>query len=237
MDDVLAKSNGSHTLEFSDALEHQKYLTDEKNACIISGKNKSIIVVKQLDPITDKEELAIAHELGHLWLLSHNFPRERQYDLSAEAEQERQERYDICFGPLLEIMEHAIFYPHLKADYKINLYEPGNERLVDFIRKVLPNRKIQSDGDKISLILNYVKFKIESNENYWHEMLDRSYSRTEFLDFKGTGQKLLSIIQELARNPLDSQYFIAKYREILEVMDIEDKIWPDFAKQGMKKKF
>lgn len=98
MDDVLAKSNGSRTLEFSDALEHKKYLTDEKNACIISGKNKSIIVVKQLDPITDKEELAIAHELGHLWLLSHNFPRERQYDLPAE--QERQERYDICFGPL-----------------------------------------------------------------------------------------------------------------------------------------
>lgn len=229
MDDVLAKSDG-RPLVFGDAQEYQKILGTPfppgTCACLTGNDKRFIILinVEQLSSITDKEEQEIAHEFGHVWLSLHDFPRERQYNST-----DRQKMYDICFGPLLDLMEHAIFYPWLNTNYKINLYKVGNQRLVDFLHNELPNRRIESEGDQVSLIMYHLKFKIESDDPYWQGRLDKAYAKATFVELKSVGEKLLSIIQELVSKSPAPQYFITKYREALKVMKIEQEIWPDFA--------
>lgn len=227
MDDVLAKSDG-RPLVFGDAQEHQNIIglpfPPGCIACLIPTSKSFIICIKQLDSISDEEEKQIAHELGHLWLTFHDFPREKRSNLS-----DKQQRYDICFGPLLEIMEHAIFYPWLKTNYGIDLYKIGNQRLYEFLHGELPNRKIESEGDQIPLIMNYLKFKIESDDSYWQERLSKAYSKVKFVNLKEIVERLLPIIQQVASKSPDSQCFITKFREALEIMNIKPEIWPDFA--------
>lgn len=235
MTDVLAKSDGSRPLEFGDAQEHQKMMgvpfPREARACLIPS-NKRFIIIIELGSIRSEDEIEIAHELGHLWLHLHNFPRERQYIIPDE--QERQDRYNKLFGPLLEIMEHAIFYPWLKTIYKIDLYKVGKQRLVDFLRNELPNRKIESDGDRVSLTLNYLKFKVESDDLYWQERMHKAYTKGEFVKLREKAEGSLPIIQELATKTPDPQDFIGKYCDVLKACNIKREIWPDFAQQTLE---
>jgi hypothetical protein len=230
VDDVFAKSDGSCQLEFGDAQEYQKILGTPfppgTCACLTGNDKRFIILinVEQLSSITDKEELEIAHEFGHVWLSLYDFPRERQYNST-----DRQKMYDICFGPLFDLMQHAIFYPWLKTNYEIDLYKVGNQRLVSFLRNELPNLRIESEGDQVSLIMNYLKFKIESDDPYWQERLHKAYSKTPFKDLREIAEKALPIIQELISKSTDPQYFVEKYRKVLEAMNIKREIWPDFA--------
>ncbi|MBI4377895.1 MAG: hypothetical protein HY578_02235 [Nitrospinae bacterium] len=196
----------------------------EDEACFTGSEKRFFICLKSLAPMTPEKELPVSHEMGHLWLTLHSFPRENR-----NISDEQQKRYDSLFGPLLEVMEHAIFYPWLKNNYGIDLYRVGNQRLVDFLKNKFPNRKNESQGDQVSLILNYIKFKVESNSSYWQERFSRAYSKNKFIDLKLVGERVLPIIQELASKPPDPQYFIKKYREVLETMNIEQELWPDFC--------
>jgi hypothetical protein len=228
LDDVLAKSDGSRQLEFGDSQEHQRFYVNSfpegAIACLIPTSKSFIICIKQLDSISDEEEKEIAHELCHLWLTFHGFPRERVSD-----DPQQNEAYKQYVGPLHAIMEHAIFYPWLKNNYGIDLYRVGNQRLVDFLKNKFPNRKNESQRDQVSLFLNYIKFKVESDSSYWQERLSRAYSKNKFIDLKLVDERVLPIIQELTSKSLDPHYFIAKYREVLEIMDIKREISPDFC--------
>ncbi len=82
IDDVLAKSDGSHPLYFADEQEHHnKFGTPfptEINARFWFDNKQFYIFIEQLDEVTIDVELGIAHELGHLWLFLRNFPKEKE---------------------------------------------------------------------------------------------------------------------------------------------------------------
>lgn len=82
----------------------------EGNACSFKDDNGLFIVLRELESVLQQESL-IAHELGHFWLESYEFPRRPSVSFKTEDEKERY----YCFDRLHEIMEHAIFYPWLKA--------------------------------------------------------------------------------------------------------------------------
>lgn len=223
LDNVLSYSDG-RPLEFVDEGKYAKITGKSPKlsageACFTGSEQRFIICLKSLELITPENELSIAHELGHLWLLLHGFPKEGQY-----ADAERQDAYERCCGPLRDIMEHAIFYPWLNDNYKIDLYKRENQRLVDFIRNDLPKRK-----DQISLILNYIKFKIQTDEKYWQDRLNKAYSRTDLTGLKDKGESVLPSIQELVSKPPNSQLFVAKYCDALNALNIKREIWPDFC--------
>lgn len=231
MEDVLAHSDGSRPLVFCDEEEFHKVtgnpLQQNDVACLLPSDQMCRICLRHLDSITTEVELAIAHELGHLWLQFHRFPRKKMFTDAI-----KQEAYRYCFGPLLDIMEHAVYYPWLRDNYNFDLYKVGNQRLVDFIKNEIPKRTIVSQADEISLMLNYIKFHVESNNLYWQEKLRKAYSKPVFLSLKEIAERPLPVIMELSADPINPHTFIETYRNVLELMDIERSIWPSFLTKG-----
>ncbi len=196
INDILAKSDGSSPLIFADEQKYQKIFSTpfqlDINACFWFDNKQFYIFLKQLDVVTIKEELDIAHELGHLWLFLCNFPHEKR-----TTNKDRQNAYDTFFGPSHDIMGHAIFYPYLKNRYKINLYKVGNNRLIEFIKNQLPSMKYISQGEKLLLMLNYIRYVIESDDQHWRGILHKAYSEKAPDNLKIIEESLLPIIHEL----------------------------------------
>lgn len=227
MDDVLLQSSNNRPLVFMDEEEYTETsgrspeLSDGE-ACFTGNDQRFIICLKSLERITHEEELSIAHELGHLWLLFCGFSPERMY---GDDESERQEAYKQFLGPLRAIMEHTIFYPFLKSNYQIDLYKVGNKRLSAFIKGDI--HKLKSISDTASLILSYIKFGVESDDDYWKEKLSKIYSKPDYAGCKEKAEKLLPIIT--SNNTPTPKDFINKYRQVLKTLDIKQELWPDFA--------
>lgn len=191
-------------------------------------KERLVIALKELDSILTQEP-TIAHELGHFWLESHGFPRKRDTFKTKDEE----ERHTICFGRLLEIMEHAIFYPWLKVNYKFDLYRIGNERLVNFLKNnfsSLRNRYLtnKQQGDKVKLILNYVKFHVEADNYNVQKRQEDAYSEGVLVEIRDTAQQTLSIICDLVNQEPDSKCFKERYCEVLRIMGISKQFWPEY---------
>jgi hypothetical protein len=232
LNDILLESDERRPLMFGDELEFKsikgKTFSIEMNACFIPCKDRFIIFLKHIDQIGNKEEYDIAHELGHLWLLLLGLPPEK-----TTTDRNRQESYDTFFSPLREFMEHAVFYPLIKSKYHIDLYKIGNARLASFIRSQLPKLKNESEPEKLLLMLNYIKYKVEANDYYWLERLHKAYSK-KALDVKNVADSLLPIVQKLASTK-DAQFFISQYRKVLKIIGthfhIPEELWPNFATQ------
>jgi hypothetical protein len=198
------------------------------NACFSPSEDRFIIFLNQIDKIGSKEECDIAHELGHLWLLLLGLPSEKE-----STNRDRQAAWDTFFGPLREIMEHAVYYSLIKNIYQINLYKIGTERLDHFIKSQLPSLKNESEPEKLLLLLNYIKYEVESDDHYALEGLHNAYSK-KALDVKNVADILLPIVRELA-SMKDAQFFIVQYRKILKIIGtdfcIPENLWPNFATQ------
>jgi len=145
----------------------------------------------------------------------------------------RQVAWDTFLGPLRDIMEHAVYYPLIKNKYKIDLYKIGKERLDNFIKSQLPNLKNESEPEKLLLMLNYIKYEVESDDHYALEKLQIAYSN-KALDVKNVADRLLPVVKKLA-NTKDVQFFISQYQKALKILDthfcIPAKLWPNFATQ------
>lgn len=228
--DVLLESDDKRPLMFGDEQEFMamkgKSFPIEANACFNPFQDRFFIFLKAIDKIGSKEECAIAHELGHLWLLLLGLPPEKKTN-----DLDRQTSWDTFFSPLREIMEHEVYYPLLKTEYKIDLYKIGNERLVDFVKNQLPTLKSGSTQEKLLLILNYIKYAVESDDPYWQDRLHKSYSK-KASDVQNTACSLFQIVQELSSTK-DVQLFISQYRKALKFLDthfgIPGELWPKFC--------
>ena len=156
INDILAKSDGSRPLIFADEQEYQKIFSTpfslEDNAWFVSDSKQFLIFLRQLSVVTNKEELDIAHELGHMWLILCNYPEKSIKKNFIQNES------NTIFVILHNIMDHAIFYPFLKNQYKIDLYKIGNNRLSDFIKDQLPGMKniLQAMIVRFYYILNII---------------------------------------------------------------------------------
>ena len=144
-------------------------------ACSFIFEGKLFVVLKELDSIL-MQEASIAHELGHFWLESQGFPRRPQGLFKTKDEEER---YNICFYRLHEIMEHSIFYPWLKDNYNFDLYAIGTKRLVEFLSNELPKLSNEYSIHKyqkqeIRLILNYLKYNTESDDRDLQDRLEKA---------------------------------------------------------------
>ena len=200
-------------------------------ACSFIFEGKLFVVLKELDSIL-MQEASIAHELGHFWLESHGFPRRPQGLFKTKDEEER---YNICFYRLHEIMEHSIFYPWLKDNYSFDLYSIGNERLVNFLKNEISSlcdeySTNKPEGRKVQLILYYLKFKVEADKRYWQDRLGKAYSKGMLVEMRDTAQQVLPIIRSLSNQELDSKCFKEKYREVLRIMGIDKQFWPEYMK-------
>ena len=232
LNDSLIESNDPRPLKFGDEQEYKaikgNFSPTDINACFCPFKDKFIIFIKQIDKIKCKEECDIAHELGHLWLFLLGLPPEKK-----TTNRDRQMAWDTFFGPLREIMEHAVYYPLIKNKYQIDLYKIGTERLNNFIKSQLPNLKNESEPEKLLLLLNYIKYEVESDDHYALERLHNAYSK-KALDVKNIADRLLRVVQELA-SIRDAQFFISQYRKTLKILDIHFcipvKLWPNFVTQ------
>ena len=127
-------------------------------------------------------------------------------------------------------MEHAVYYPLMKDIYQIDLYKIGNKRLANFITNQLPDLGNESTPEKLLLILNYIKYEVESDDHYWLERLRETYSK-KASDVINVGDILLPLIQKLARTK-DAQFFISQYRKVLKILDtllgVPVELWPTF---------
>ncbi len=193
-------------------------------------KERLVIALKELDSIFLQEPI-IAHELGHFWLESYEFPRRPSVSFKTEDEKERY----YCFDRLHDIMEHAIFYPGLKANYSFDLYTIGKQRLVNFLCTELSVRikeylinKFQKQ--KVRLILNFLKWNVESNDNYWQDRLEKAYSKGILAEIRHTAQQVLPIIRSLSNQEPDSKCFKEKYLEVLGTIGIDKQFWPEYMK-------
>lgn len=193
-------------------------------------KERLVIALKELDSILTQEP-TIAHELGHFWLESHGFPRKRDTFKTKDEEK----RYTICLGRLLEIMEHAIFYPWLKVNYKFDLYRIGNERLVNFLRDEISSlcnkySANKHEGGKVTLILSYIKFNVEADSRYryWQDRLEKAYSKRTLVEIRDTAKLVLPIIRSLENQEPDSKCFKEKYYEVLGTIGIDKQFWPEY---------
>ena len=77
LNDVLAQSSGKQSLEFGNEQEYLNMLGEPFPAgvvaCLIPAPKKLIICLKQLSPLKENEEMEIAHELGHVYLIYNNY--------------------------------------------------------------------------------------------------------------------------------------------------------------------
>jgi hypothetical protein len=232
LNDSLLESDDPRPLMFGDEQEFKtikgKPFHAEINACFSPVKNRFIIFLKQIDKIGSKEECDISHEIVHLWLLLLGLPSEKE-----STNRDRQAAWDTFFGPLREIMEHAVYYPLIKNIYQINLYKIGTERLDHFIKSQLPSLKNESEPEKLLLLLNYIKYEVESDDHYALEGLHNAYSK-KALDVKNVADILLPVVRKLA-SIKDAQFFIAQYRKILKIIGtnfcIPENLWPNFVTQ------
>ena len=232
LNDSLLESYDPRPLMFGDEQEFKtikgKPFHAETNACFSPFKDRFIIFLKQIDKIGGKEECDIAHELGHLWLLLLGLLSEKE-----STNRDRQMAWDAFFEPLRGIMEHAVYYPLIKNKYQIALYKIGTQRLNDFIKSQLPNLKNESEPEKLLLLLNYIKYEVESDDHYALERLHNVYSK-KALDVKNVADRLLPVIQELASTK-DAQFFISQYQKVLEFItghfNIPTELWPSFVTQ------
>ena len=231
LNDILLEFNDPHPLMFGDEIEFKTIkgmpFSIETNACFSPFRDRFIIFLKHIDKIGREDEYDIAHELGHLWLLLLGLPPEMK-----TTDKDRQVSWDTFFSPLRDSMEHAVYYPLIKDKYQIDLYKIGNERLVDFIRNQLPNLKNGSAPEKLLLMLNYIKYEVESDDHYWIERLHEAYSK-KALDVKNVADSLLlPVVQKLARTK-DAQFFISQYRKVLIILDthfgVPAELWPTFV--------
>ncbi len=230
LNDILLEANDQRPLMFGDEQEFNtikcKPFPAETNACFNPFLDRFIIFLKHIDEIGPKEQHDIAHELGHLWLLLLGLPSEKK-----TTDRDRQANWDTFFSPLRDSMEHAVYYPLIKAKYQIDLYKIGNERLANFIADQLPNIGNESKPEKLFLILNYIKYEVESDDHYWLERLHDVYSK-KALDVIKVGDSLLPVIQKLA-STRDAQLFILQYRKVLEILDVHFgvpvELWPTFV--------
>lgn len=233
VDDVLLESNDPRPLMFGDEQEFKIIrgvpFPIESNACFMPSRERFIVFVKHIDTIGSDAEHAIAHELGHLWLFLLGLPPEK-----ITTDRDRQEIWDTFFGPLREIMEHEVYYPLLKTKYQIDLYKIGNERLFDFIKSQFPSLKNKTAPEKLLLMLNYIKYNVESDNSYWQERLHKAYSK-KAQDVKNVAECLLPIVQTLA-STRDVQLFISQYRKVLGILnahfDVREELWPNFCAQN-----
>lgn len=230
LSDILLESNDPRLLMFGDEIEFKTIKGEPfpigMNACFCPFEERYIIFLRHIDKIGSAEEYAIAHELGHLWLLLLGLPSEKKTD-----DTDRQARWDTIFSSLRDCMEHAVYYPLIKNKYQIDLYKTGNERLVDFIKSQLPDLKNESTEEKLFLILNYLKYEVESDNHYWLERLHEDYFK-KALDVKKIADSLLPVVQKLASTK-NAQLFISQYREVLKIIDthfdIPEEDWPIFC--------
>ena len=234
MNDILAKSDGSRPLIFADEQTHNSKLKKPfpfgVNAFFLPDivNKRYYIFLKQICVITKKEELDIAHELGHLWLFLCNFPSTKK-----TTNKYKQAVYDAYLEPLFAIMGHSIFYSYILNNYKINLYEVGNSRLIGFIKNQLPSLNNTSKEESLHLALYYIKYVVESDDQHWLGILHKAYSEKAPDNLRIAEDSLLPIIQELVNEP-NPQNFKEKYRAALEVIednfDISRDLWPEFVK-------
>lgn len=232
LDDVLAISDGSYQLYFADEQEHMSVLGRSFSFGVNASFHTDIankqftIFLKQTCTITKKEEQDIAHELGHLWLFLCNFPLTKR-----TTNEYKQGIYDAYLGPLKNIMEHSIFYSYILNNYKINLYEVGNSRLIDFIKSELPGLNYTSKEERLRLTLYYIKYVVESDDQHWLDILHKVYSEKAPDNLRIAEDSLLPFIYELVNEP-NPEHFKGKYRAALEVIednfDISRELWPEF---------
>lgn len=230
LSDILLESDDPRPLMFGDEQEFKTIKSEpfptETNACFNTFLDRFIIFLKRIDQIGSKEQDDIAHELGHLWLLLLGLPSEKK-----TADRDRQKAWDTFFSPLRDSMEHAVYYPLIKDKYRIDLYKIGNRRLANFIRRQLPNLKNESTPEKLLLMLNYIKYEVESDDHYWIERLHKAYSE-KALDVITAGDRLLPLVQKLA-NTKDAHFFISQYRKVLKILDthfsVPVELWPMFV--------
>lgn len=231
IDDIRLESDDHRPLVFGDEEEFKtimrKAFPAEANACFIPSADRFFIFLKRIDNIKASEEYAIAHELGHLWLLLRGLPPEKM-----TTDNVKQIAWDSFFSPLREIMEHAVYYPLLKSKYDIDLYQIGNERLVDFIKNQLPSLKKTTAEEITLLILNYIKYAVESDSIYWLERLQNAYSRNK-TGAKNIAENMLPIIKQIS-GTIDPQLFVRQYCQAVEIIDkqfgIPANLWPVFCK-------
>lgn len=228
MDDVLANSDG-RLLQFVDEDEYigitgaSPNLSDDE-ACCTSNDQLVIICLKSLIPINPEKELSIAHELGHVRLRFYGFPDEETI-----SDPVKKEFFELFTGPLRDIMEHAIFYPWLKNDYNIDLYEKkGKPRIVNFIKNDLPLVSVKSQDKVMLLMLNYVKHSVETNNTYWLERLRNVYEK-KLIQSKELGERILQIMRQLSTATPDAKQYIDKYIDILNILGIKRELWPQFC--------
>jgi hypothetical protein len=229
LNDILLEANDPRPLLFGDEQEFKtikgKIFPAETNACFNPFLDRFIIFLKHIDNINRREQLDIAHELGHLWLLLLGLPPEKK-----STDRDRQASWDTFFSPLRDSMEHAVYYPLMKDKYQIDLYKIGNERLANFITDQLPDLGNESTPEKLLLILNYIKYEVESDDHSWLERLREIYSK-KASDVINVGDILLPLVQKLARTK-DAQFFISQYRKVLKILDtllgVPVELWPTF---------
>lgn len=230
LSDILLEATDPRPLMFGDEQEFKTIkgmpFPAETNACFNPFLDRFVIFLKRIDEIGLKEENDIAHELGHLWLFYLGLPSEKR-----SCDPNRKVSWDTFFSPLRDTMEHAVYYPFFKDKYHIDLYKIGNERLANFITEQMPNIGNTSAPEKLLLILNYIKYKVESDNHYWLERLHEAYSE-QAIDTMHIADSLLPSIHELA-GTRDSQLFISRYRKVLEILnsqfDIPVELWPAFV--------
>ena len=87
----------------------------------------------------------------------------------------------------------------------------------------MPNIKNESEPEKLLLLLNYIKYEVESDDHYALERLHNAYSK-KALDVKNIADRLLRVVQELA-SMRDAQFFISQYRKTLKIL--AGIFWPE----------
>ena len=81
LNDILLEANDPRPLLFGDEQEFKTIkirYPPETDSCFNPFLDRFIIFLKHIDNINRKEQLYIAHELGHLWLLLLGLPPEKK---------------------------------------------------------------------------------------------------------------------------------------------------------------